>query len=119
MYRVLAELIDAKPNIVALQETKLSSFTSSKIRSFLPSRLDNSLYNASLGASGGILRVWDSSQFNQLSCLTRRYNLLINFALAADGTQFCLTNVYAPTNATEKPGFLAELRELAPAPHTP
>lgn len=117
--KVLTELIDAKPHIVALQETKLSSLTPSKIRSFLPSHLDSSLYNASLRTTGGILTAWDSSQFTQISCLTRRYSNSVTLALVADGTQFCLTNVYATATAPEKPAFLAELQEIVPTPDVP
>lgn len=49
---VLMELINASPSIVRLQETKLSSLSLSKARSFLPSRLFAHITKDADGASG-------------------------------------------------------------------
>lgn len=111
--QVLAELFDLKPHILALQETKLSSIPHEKLRSFLPSRLDSTLYNNSIGTSGGTLTAWDSTFCSQVGYVTRRYSVSVTFSLAADNSKFCVTNVYAPTHPQEKLDFLEELKAIA------
>lgn len=51
--------------------------------------------------------------------MTRPYTLSITFSLVTDNTTFCVTNVYAPTQAQDKALFLPELIDLDPADDTP
>ena len=49
--------------IACFQETKCDSFDFRSVRSFCPKRLDSFAFSPSVGASGGILVVWNSSIF--------------------------------------------------------
>lgn len=55
---VLAELLSANPSIVLLQETKLTSPTPTKIRSFLSLCLNSHCILDGDGSRGGILTAW-------------------------------------------------------------
>ena len=60
--RVVRQKIDESHCAIAcLHETKCTSFDSRAIKSFCPKRFDSFAFSPSLGASGGILVVWNSS----------------------------------------------------------
>jgi hypothetical protein len=109
----LAELIAARPSFAALQETKLPVLEPLKLKSFLPHRLSNCVSCHSNGASGGILTAWDASLCSLDSSIQKPFSLTTVFSLAADGTEFAMTNVYAPTHHSEKAAFISELTDLA------
>src|SRR3954471_12629384 len=72
---VLAELISLKPNIVLLQETKLSDTTPCKLRSFLPRSLDLTAFKPAVGSAGGILSALSSNLFSITSTTTHQFAL--------------------------------------------
>jgi hypothetical protein len=49
--------------VICLQETKCESFDHSFIRSFCPKRFDRFAFSPSIGASGGLIVLWNSSIF--------------------------------------------------------
>ena len=49
--------------VICLQETKCEDFDHSFIRSFCPERYDRFVFSPSMGASGGIIVLWNSSIF--------------------------------------------------------
>ena len=61
---VRAKIEESQCSIVCLQETKCAYFDIRKIRSFCPRRFDTFVFAPSVGASGGILVVWNSTIFN-------------------------------------------------------
>lgn len=72
---VLMELLASSPDIVLLQETKLSAISPLKLTSFLPRRLNSFLFTPSDGASGGILTAWTDSLFSILSSSSTAHTL--------------------------------------------
>ena len=60
---VRAKIEESQCSIVCLQETKCADFDIRKIRSFCPRRFDTFVFAPAVGASGGILVVWNSSIF--------------------------------------------------------
>ena len=60
---VRAKIEESQCSIVCLQETKCDFFDQRSIRKFCPRRFDNFVYSPSVGASGGILVIWNSSVF--------------------------------------------------------
>ncbi|XP_066323872.1 uncharacterized protein [Miscanthus floridulus] len=112
---VLMELITASATIVGLQETKLSSLTPSKARSFLPARLSSYISKDEVGAAGGIVLAWDPSIFYLCSSSHSPFSISTVLSFKVDGNSFTCTYVYAPTVHTDKPAFLANLALLPPA----
>lgn len=110
---VLTELIARRPDVVALQETKLEGVDLPKRKTFLPSRLSSFATRPSLGAAGGILTAWDSTTITLSFTFELHHSLTTVLTFNADGGTLSITNVYVPTAHTVKPAFLAELTSLA------
>ncbi|CAN6374258.1 unnamed protein product [Urochloa humidicola] len=107
--KVLSELISTRPTVVALQETKLGNLCATKLRSFLPSRLQTCDFIPSDGAAGGVLTAWDDSVFRLVTVDKRRFSLTCTLSFLLDGSSFAFTNVYAPAHHADKAVFLQEL----------
>ncbi|XP_045791512.1 uncharacterized protein LOC123886222 [Trifolium pratense] len=87
---------ELKPFILCIQETKLQICDT-----FLSSTLwGNSShcfsYRPSVGASGGLLTVWDSSEVEVWSTESREHVLWCHGRFSKTGEEFYVANVYAP-----------------------
>ncbi|KAG2577120.1 hypothetical protein PVAP13_6NG087545, partial [Panicum virgatum] len=65
--------------IMCIQETKRDSFDASYIRNFAPRRLDNFDFIPSIGSSGGMLILWNSSIFTGVVLEKKQFALTISF----------------------------------------
>ena len=61
---VRSKIEESQCSIICLQETKCEYIDHRFIRKFGPKRFDNFAYSPSVGASGGILVMWNSSVFD-------------------------------------------------------
>ena len=62
--RAVREKIDeSQCSIICLQETKCPSIDARFIRSWCPRRFDQFAYVPSIGASGGLITIWNSLNF--------------------------------------------------------
>lgn len=104
---VLATLIDHRPAIVALQETKLDVVDASKRK--LPTHLASFAFCPSTSVSGGILAAWDPSLLALSSSGEQEFSLTVRITVLADNSGIAITNVCAPTAHADKPHFLAGL----------
>ena len=95
---VLAELIDLKPSIVLIQETKLSDIPPAKLRSFLPRSLDIHQFKPANGSAGGILSAFSSNLFSLVSSTCHQFSLSTRLSSFSSTKEFVITNVYAPTD---------------------
>jgi exonuclease III len=68
---VRAKIDESECYIVCFQETKCENFDWRLIRKFCPKRFDNFVFSPSLGASGGLLIIWNSSVFSRVLVETR------------------------------------------------
>ena len=66
-------------SIVCLQETKIQSFDLPLVRKFAPRCFDKFDFVPSIGASGGILIIWNSAVFLGLTIDKQVFGLTINF----------------------------------------
>lgn len=57
------KLEESACSIACLQETKREDFSASYVRNFAPRRFDSFEFSPSIGASGGMLVLWNSSHF--------------------------------------------------------
>ena len=80
--------------------------------SFLPTRLQSFLFLPSLGASGGIVTAWDSSDFSLSSSVQGAFSLTTVFSTTSD-LSFTVTNVYSPCDGHRNVEFLSELSYVA------
>jgi exonuclease III len=63
---VRSKIDESECDIICLQETKCEAFDWRLIRKFCPKKFDSFVFSPSIGASGGILILWNSSVFTGL-----------------------------------------------------
>src|SRR4051812_12956855 len=70
---------DSQCAVICLQETKCETINHNFIRSFCPRRFDQFVVFPSRGASGGILTIWNSANFEGMLVDTQAFGLVIQF----------------------------------------
>jgi exonuclease III len=103
---IRGKVIEAKCDILCLQETKRASFDEHYIRKFCPRSLDDFAFLPSTGNSGGSLIVWNSSKFFGHLSFQNEYAQSVEFTCKLSGEVWILTNVYAPCTSEGKMAFL-------------
>ncbi|GAU32654.1 hypothetical protein TSUD_219040 [Trifolium subterraneum] len=93
---------DQKPLFLCLQETKLHTcdvFLCSALWGTSPHDFS---YRPSVGASGGLLSIWDSSEVEVWSTESRKHVLWCNGRFIKSGEEFYVANVYPPCDVGAK-----------------
>ena len=83
-------------SVLCIQETKHESFDLAFIKTFCPKRFDKFVFAPSVGASGGILTVWNSSLFLGSPWLIESYAVGVSFVSTQSNETWNLVNVYGP-----------------------
>nr|CAD1831509.1 unnamed protein product [Ananas comosus var. bracteatus] len=98
--------------VVCFQETKLSSTSNTKFRSFSGFHLlDFRTLNAE-GTRGGFLTAWNPSLFECTQEWAGRFSLTVVLKRIVDGNLFTITNVYGPTAAILRADFFHKIRAI-------
>lgn len=92
--------------IVCLQETKRESFDQSYVSKFCPRHLNKFAFVPSIGASGGMLIVWNSALFRGDVSHENNYAITMKFSSNASDAVFHVSNVYGPSAPAEKAAFV-------------
>nr|CAD1838381.1 unnamed protein product [Ananas comosus var. bracteatus] len=103
----------SKVSVVCLQETKLSSTSLDKFRSFCGFHLQEFRTLDAAGTRGGLLTAWNSYLFDCAQHWNGSHTLNVLLQRKADGTFFLITNVYGPTGNSPKTPLFLELRHIA------
>jgi exonuclease III len=108
-----AKIDESGCHIVCLQETKCESFDWRLIRTFCPKRFDSFAFSPSVGASGGILVIWNSSVFAGSLVEVHRFGIRIEFVSAHNNENWTLVCVYGPCQGVERDQFVSWLYNLS------
>jgi len=100
-----AKIEESDCAIVCLQETKCEFFDQRFIFKFSPMCFDNFAYSHSIGASGGILVLWNSAVFAGSLIENKRFAISIKFASVHDNDYWTLATVYGPCQGIEREQF--------------
>jgi exonuclease III len=76
---VREKIEESSCSVICLQETKREHFDTSYIKKFAPRRFDKFDYIPSLGASGGLLVIWNSTIFKGFVLDKQPYGMTIYF----------------------------------------
>jgi exonuclease III len=87
---------ETSPNIVCLQETKLSLCDDFLCTSLWGNAPHAFFFRPSVGASGGLLTIWDSTEVEVWSSVSREHVLWCHGRFLSSGEEFLVANVYAP-----------------------
>jgi hypothetical protein len=76
------------------------------LKKICPRRLSKFAYLPSVGASGGILIVWNDAIFNGDLLFQNNFSISINFTCKLSNDSWVLTSVYGPCQAEQKALFI-------------
>jgi hypothetical protein len=99
---VRAKIDESECDVICLQET----FNWRLIRKFCPKRFDSFVFSPSVGASGGIIIVWNSSVFSGVLMDSQRFGLIFNFTSTHNSANWTLVSVYGPCQGTDRDNFV-------------
>jgi hypothetical protein len=95
--RVRRLLRQWKVDIVCLQETKLERIMHGLVRSLWGCPYLEWSYVASIGASGGILLLWDRRVVSKVDVCQGNFVAACSFRNVDDGMEWAFAGVYGPT----------------------
>lgn len=98
--------------IICIQETKRENFDSIYIKRFCPRSFDKFAFSPSIGASGGLITIWNSRFFEGTTIQTNAYAITIKFVCKQDNKSFHVSNIYGPAHSAQKMGFVTWLMNL-------
>ena len=88
-----------KPFIICIQETKLSVFDFTVCKSLWGDEYVDFSFQPSVGASGGLVSMWDTNEVEVWSSMSFDHVLMILGCFVKTGEQFAVFNVYAPCDS--------------------
>jgi exonuclease III len=109
---VRAKIEESECAIACLQETKCEFFDHRFIRKFSPKRFDSFAYSPSMGASGGILIMWNSAIFHGVLLDIQRFGISVRFTSVHSSEAWTLTTVYGPCQGEAREQFVSWLYDL-------
>lgn len=98
--------------IICLQETKMPSVDLALIKTICPRRFDHFAFIPSVGASGGILTIWNGSLFDGQIIFSESFVLGVTFTAKNSAHVWTLINVYGPCRGDDRQRFTEWLFEL-------
>lgn len=88
--------------VLCIQETKLSVIDDWFIKSFWGDAPNGFSYQPPLGASGGLVTVWNSTRIDVWCSMSFGHTLIIKGTVIQTGEHFVIVNVYAPFELVAK-----------------
>ena len=70
-------VVDIRPSIIFLQETKLCSISDFDIVSILGSGFSNFVYSPAIGTRGGVLISWRDGVFSSLASVIKQFSVSV------------------------------------------
>ncbi|GAU35536.1 hypothetical protein TSUD_155670 [Trifolium subterraneum] len=90
---------ERRPDVFCIQETKLEVVDNFLCRSLWGSDVVAFSFKPSVGASGGILTMWDTNKLDVWTTINMSSCLIVHGKFVEDHAEFWLANVYAPCNS--------------------
>jgi exonuclease III len=103
---------ESECDIVCIQETKCEVFDWRLICKFFPKRFNNFAHVPLIGASGGIIVLWNSACLIGQLIEVQRFGLMIRFTSTHNNDAWTLVSVYGPCQVLERDQFVACLYNL-------
>jgi hypothetical protein len=88
--------------VIGFQETKRENIDLQILRNFCPRNFDSFAFVSSIGRSGGIVTIWDSTVFSGRCVFQNRYVISVELQSTKTNLFWTLTNVYAPCQDNEQ-----------------
>ena len=101
-----------KCDLICLQETKLEDVSPSVIRSLWGHNSVGFVCLKAVGASGGVIVMWDKTTFSLVSSVQGEFSITCFFRTVQGGFNWAFTGVYGPQVRIDKLRFWEELRSI-------
>lgn len=82
------------------------------VKLFCPHNFDQFVFMPSVGASGGLITVWDSSLFAGNTLFVKSFAVGVNFKSLQTAKSWSLINIYGPCNEPDRSVFTSWLFDL-------
>lgn len=99
----------AKPDLLCFQETKIQIMSDSLVAEVWGARTSAWLVLLAMGASRGILLIWDINKVEVLDSEVGAYSMSVRCRLRSCVEEWVFVGVYDPTKRWEVDDFLTEL----------
>ena len=99
-------------SVIGLQETKRATFDLAFVKLFCPKIFDTFTFAPSMGASGGILVVWNSDVFSGLLVEVQPFAVIVRFTSKQNNEQWSVVSVYGPSQGEARDNFVSWLYNL-------
>jgi hypothetical protein len=88
--------------VLCIQETKMEMMNDQMIKALWGKGVHSYSYQPSIGASDGLVTVWDASRIDVWSSFSFRHVLAIKGKVLLTEEEFIIFNVYAPCDLVAK-----------------
>ena len=99
-------------SVVCLQDTKCMHIDQRFIRKFCPRRFDNFVYVPSVGASAGMVVIWNSSFFTGNLIEAKSFGIIMKFQSKHTSETWFLVSIYGPCQGPARDDFVQWLYNL-------
>ena len=103
-------LRDWKCDLICLQETKLEAISLPTIRSLWGHYSVVFVFLKAVGASGGIIVMWDKNTFNLVSSFQGEFSITCILQTVEGGLSWAFTGIYGPQVRLDKLRFWEKLQ---------
>lgn len=110
-------IILEKPDVVCLQETKLSSVNQTIVSQVCGRRLKGFTYLEAEGTRGGILLAWNVRKYKLIHSSKGAYTITARLEYNEEELQ--ISSVYGPTSTQLRRAFFQEIQDIKPPNETP
>jgi len=93
---------EKRPMVLCIQETKLEMINDQLVKALWEEGMHNFSYQSSVGASGGMVTVWDGSRIDVWTSFSFNHVLAIKGNVILTGEEFIIFNVYASCDLAAK-----------------
>lgn len=112
-HRTIRKLVrKGEIELIMLQETKLANFQPRICSKIWPSDGYNFAHSDSVGRSGGLLMIWETSKFNITNSVCKKNYMALTGQWVSSGSVCTFINVYGPSSVTEKRDLWSEISEV-------
>ena len=103
---IRSKIEESVAGIVCIRETKRENFDLAYIHKFCPQRFSKFEFLPSIGASGGIVTVWNETLYSGEMIFQNKFSLSIHFTCNSSSKTWILTNIYGLCNHEDKIEFI-------------
>jgi exonuclease III len=98
-------IVSEKPDVICVQETKLSSVSNSLLKEIMGVLLDSQACILANRTAGGVILAWKSSLFTELSRQIKSYVVTVDLQSKLDNSVMRVSGVYGPSTLTNRSTF--------------